>query len=158
MKISRRLGWLGCLALSACIGQNANGGATEMNARALASNAQCAKQQSTSVVEINSNAELNARLPGFSADINAMLKNQRVLVISMGTRPTSGYFLNLAQTRAPLDGKMLTLFVTWHEPAANSILAQVITQPCLVVAVEKGEYNQVRIVDQSGIMRAQLTF
>lgn len=145
------------LLLSACTGQNANSHANEMNVRVLTSNLQCEKARGLSLVEINSSAELSARLPNFTAaDIDAMLKNERVLMISMGTRPTAGYLLSLTPARARLDRKILSISIIWREPAPDSIVAQVITQPCLIVAVEKGDYNEVRAVDQNGVERARL--
>ena len=146
-----------CLTLSACSGQNANSGTNEVNLRVLTSGLQCAKTQSASIAEISSSEELNARLPDSTpADISTALKHERVLMISMGVRPTAGYHLSLAQPRARLDGKVLTLSILWREPAPGSIAAQVITQPCLIVAVEKREYSEVRALDQNGVERARL--
>jgi hypothetical protein len=74
----------------------------------------------------------------------------------MGVHPTAGYSLSLAHTHARLDHDVVTIPLTWHEPAQGAITAQVITQPCLIVALEKRQYAGVRVVDQSGVERARL--
>ncbi|MBI3546412.1 MAG: protease complex subunit PrcB family protein [Gammaproteobacteria bacterium] len=127
-----------------------------MNLRVLAANAPCAKAEKASIVEVDASQVLSARLPNSTPADNTVLKNERVLIISMGMRPTAGYLLNLASARAPLNGPVLNIPIVWREPAAGSMVAQVITQPCLMLAVEKGEYSEVRAMDQNGVERARL--
>ena len=120
--------------------------------RALTSGLQCGKGRGVTIVELDSReARQSALLPG---DPASTLNSERVFVISMGLRPTAGYRLSLAHTRARLEHGVATIPLTWHEPATGAITAQVITHPCLVVALEKRRYAAVRAVDQNGVERA----
>jgi PrcB C-terminal len=144
-----------CLMLAACAVQETDEHAGEVSARALASGLQCGKGKGVTIVELDSSEELDARhsalLPG---DLASTLNSERVFVISMGLYPTAGHSLSLAQKRARLEHGVVTIPVVWHEPAPGAITAQVITQPCLIVALEKRQYTGVRVVDQNGVERA----
>jgi hypothetical protein len=144
-----------CVVLTACTVQETDGHAGELSVRALTSGLQCGKGKGVTIVELDSREELDARystlLPG---DLASTLNSERVFVISMGLRPTAGYRLSLAHTRARLDRGVVMIPVTWDEPAPGAITAQVITQPCLIVALEKRQYTGVRVVDQNGVERA----
>jgi hypothetical protein len=110
-----------------------------------------------SIVELGSREELGAQQPALlPGDLMDAFNSERVFVISMGVHPTAGYSLSLAHTHARLDHDVVTIPLTWHEPAQGAITAQVITQPCLIVALEKRQYAGVRVVDQSGVERARL--
>jgi hypothetical protein len=141
--------------LTACAVQETDEHAGEINVRALTSGLQCGKGKGVTIVELDSIEELDARhsalLPG---DMASTFSSERVFVISMGLRPTAGYRLSLAPARARLEHGVVTIPVVWHEPPPGAITAQVITQPCLIVALEKRQYAGVRIVDQSGVERA----
>jgi hypothetical protein len=144
-----------CLILTACAAQDAEERAGEVGVRTLTSGLQCGSSKGVTIVELDSSEELDARhsalLPG---DLASTLNSERVFVISMGLRPTAGHSLSLAQKRARLEHGVVTIPVVWHEPAPGTITAQVITQPCLIVALEKRQYAGVRVVDQSGVERA----
>ncbi|MGI9325994.1 MAG: protease complex subunit PrcB family protein [Pseudomonadales bacterium] len=56
-----------------------------------------------------------------------------LFAISKGSMPTPGYGMTLAG--AELAKQTLTVQVNWQTPAADAMLAQVITHPCLVIAV-----------------------
>lgn len=142
--------------LSACSGQNANSDENDMKVRALTSNMQCGAAKNASLVEINSSQDLNTYLRSQPPADAAMLKHERVFMINMGMRGTAGYSLDLAQPPARLEGQVLTISIVWREPAPGSMVAQVITQPCLIVAVKKDKYREVRAVDQNGVERARL--
>lgn len=144
-----------CLVLTACAVQDADERTGEVGVRTLTSGLQCGNSKGVTIVELDSSEELDARhsalLPG---DLASTLNSERVFVISMGLHPTAGHSLSLAQKRARLEHGMVTIPVVWHEPAPGVITAQVITQPCLIVALEKRQYAGMRVVDQSGVERA----
>jgi hypothetical protein len=144
-----------CLMMTACAAQETDEHAGEVSVRALTSGLQCGKGKGVTIVELDSKEGLDARhstlLPG---DLASTLNSERVFVISMGVYPTAGYRLSLARTRARLEHGVVTIPLTWHEPAGSAITAQVITQPCLIVAVERRQYTGVRVVDQNGVERA----
>jgi hypothetical protein len=141
-----------CLLLTACAVQATVEPTGEVGVRTLASGLQCGKGERATIVELDSTeARQSALLPG---DLASALNSERVFVISMGLRPTAGHSLSLAQKRARLEHGVVTIPVVWHEPVPGAITAQVITQPCLIVALEKRRYAGVRVVDQSGVERA----
>jgi hypothetical protein len=80
---------------------------------------------------------------------------QRVIAVYMGKRPTAGYGLGLASRNAEVGERgVLTLVVSWIEPLADAVLAQVITSPCLLVSVPKGDHVTIQVVDGGGTVRA----
>jgi PrcB C-terminal len=146
-----------CLLLAACVAQETGKRTEEVSVRALAAGLQCGKGEAAAVVELASGEASDARyfalLP---QDLASALKVERVFVVSMGLHPTAGYSVGLAQARARLERGVVMIPVVWHEPARGAITAQVITWPCLIVALEKRRYAGVKVVDQNGIERAQL--
>lgn len=132
-----------CLLLTACAAQETVEPSGEVGVRTLASGLQCGKGEKATIVELDST---EAR--------QSALDSERVFVISMGLRPTAGHSLSLAQERARLEHGVVTIPVIWREPAPGVITAQVITRPCLIVALEKRRYAGVRVVDQGGVERA----
>ncbi|MFE8072201.1 protease complex subunit PrcB family protein [Marinobacteraceae bacterium S3BR75-40.1] len=55
------------------------------------------------------------------------------LVVSLGQRPTAGYNLTLESAAAEDD--ILAISVRVNEPGENAMVAQVMTQPCLILSV-----------------------
>jgi hypothetical protein len=80
-----------------------------------------------------------------------------VLLIRMGRKPTGGYGIELASNKADISDHTAIITVRWVEPAKNAILAQMITSPCTMIKLAKGSYTTVRVVDQTGIVRAETT-
>ena len=65
----------------------------------------------------------------------------------MGKYPTAGYQLELAAETAEINDHDLTLFVSWVEPPVAALVAQVITSPCLLISIPKGDYSVIRVRD-----------
>lgn len=146
-----------CLVLAACAVQEVEGRTAEVEVRIITSGLQCGKNKGVTIVELGSSEELGVKFPArLPSDLAATFSSERVFVISMGTHPTAGYSLSLARSRAHLDRDVVTIPLAWHEPSRGTMLAQVVTQPCLVVALEKRRYAAVRVVDTSGVERARL--
>lgn len=144
-----------CLMLTACAVQETDGYAGEVSVRALASGLQCGKGKGVTIVELDSREELDARHSALlPVDLAPAFNSERVFIISMGLHPTAGYRLSLAPARAHMEDGVVTIPVIWHKPAPGAITAQVITQPCLIVALEKHHYTGVRVIDQNGVERA----
>jgi hypothetical protein len=77
-----------------------------------------------------------------------------VSAIYMGIRPTAGYQVGLASRAAEIgENNELQLFVSWTEPAADALLAQVITSPCMLVTIPKGAYSTIQVIDEEGTIR-----
>jgi hypothetical protein len=79
-----------------------------------------------------------------------------VLLVQMGSKPTGGYGLELMHTQAGVKGGSATVSLNWIEPSPSTISTQVITHPCLLLEMKRGEYQSVMVVDQSGQLRARV--
>lgn len=77
-----------------------------------------------------------------------------VLLIHMGQKTTGGYRLELAQSHGRLQAGKVWVQINWVEPPAGAIAAQMITSPCLLLKIQRGEYHAVVVVDQSGQQHA----
>lgn len=71
-----------------------------------------------------------------------------LVAISRGRQPTPGYALSLAGARRQDDTAIVE--VHWDTPEPGAVLAQMMTHPCLVVALPKDDFRRVEAVDQSG--------
>ncbi|MCG8517998.1 MAG: protease complex subunit PrcB family protein [Pseudomonadales bacterium] len=78
-----------------------------------------------------------ASVPGMNLDLGSLptenLKQQPLVVVSQGQKPTAGYSVSLKA--AGLNGDRLLLAMAISEPRADAMVAQVLTTPCVVVAV-----------------------
>ena len=69
-----------------------------------------------------------------------------LFAISRGRQPTPGYFFTLNDAR--LKDGVAELQLNWQTPNPDSVQAQVVTYPCIVVGVEAGEFRDIRALDQ----------
>jgi hypothetical protein len=74
-------------------------------------------------------------------------------VIEFGQRPNSGYGLAISR-QAALKGNDLLLKATYFEPTQGRWSSAEPSSPCVVVLLPAGEYSSVRLIDQSGEVRA----
>lgn len=81
---------------------------------------------------------------GTTADPRAPL----LVAISRGPQPTPGYGLTLEQAYRR-DGTA-TVVVRWEAPGPDAVLAQMMTHPCLVVALPKADFTRVEVVNTEG--------
>lgn len=131
-----------------------------VDARALYADTQCQGLETPGARWLKSAADL-ARLHGALSGGGGRrvalpevdFDKEAVLVLAMGSRPTAGYGLALAERSAVRDADGLEVRVDWREPAPGSMQAQVITYPCLLIAVPGDGYAQVRVVDAQGTLR-----
>ena len=79
-----------------------------------------------------------------------------VLWIGMGQKPTGGYSIDPAESGLEIRADTATLRVAWSTPPPDAVLAQVITRPCLLLALPKGGYSRIRVVDLSGRERLEI--
>ena len=81
---------------------------------------------------------------------NVDFEESMVLQIGMGQKPTAGYSISLGQENSRLiDGKLL-IHTHWQEPIRGRMLAQIITNPCLIIFVPKIEFDTIQVLDQAG--------
>ena len=77
----------------------------------------------------------------------------KFLALSKGVQPTSGYALRLANGAQMVAGN-LQIPVIWETPLPDSLQAQMLTHPCLIVALdwptEKQNDTNIDFIDQNG--------
>jgi hypothetical protein len=78
-----------------------------------------------------------------------------VLLIAMGQRSSAGYGLTLADKVAVVRDGVLTVRVDWREPLPDHLRAQVMTSPCLLVAVPDAGFTRIEVVDQEERLRLE---
>lgn len=77
----------------------------------------------------------------------------RAIVVAMGKRSNSGYRMELTATFAQIENDTLILPVIFYRPEARQMTAQIVTSPCIVIAVNTQEgYRQV----QAGELSAEI--
>lgn len=74
-------------------------------------------------------------------------RRQRVLVFTVGVRPTPGYSLTLKASRLRRADLTLLLEVAEQAPSAGLLLPQMLTQPCLILVLRKAGWRHVEVVD-----------
>lgn len=80
-----------------------------------------------------------------------------LLLISMGQQSSAGYSLTLLSTTAPLVDGVVSLQVAWNSPPADMMVAQVVTEPCLVLALKRQTYEGVQVLDAHGKVKMMLS-
>lgn len=74
-------------------------------------------------------------------------------VVEFGQRPNSGYGLAVSR-EAGTKGPDLLLKATFFEPTQGRWASDEPSSPCVVVSLPPGEYGAVRVIDQTGKVRA----
>lgn len=72
---------------------------------------------------------------------------QAVVLVAGGRRTSAGYGVALASTRAQVKDGAAGLRVTFSSPPAGTLSAQVMTSPCLVVALPRHGLTTVAVLD-----------
>ncbi len=72
------------------------------------------------------------------------------VIVGLGFKATPGY--SVFSVTSPIDviEQVVTLGITIAEPQAGAILPQVVTIPCAVLSVNRGDYKKMIVSDQSG--------
>jgi hypothetical protein len=99
-----------------------------------------------------------ARLSGHSPreQMRVSFDHELLIQITMGQKSTGGYSLALAVEQATLNDGWVEVTVQWNIPAEGMMLTQALTSPCLFVALPRQEYEGIRVLDQHGVVRAQV--
>ena len=84
---------------------------------------------------------------------NNIEENFWFLKIAMGTKPTAGYGLSLTSKQLLVSDQTALIKLKWHQPSPDSISAQVITSPCIYLKVQKGKYQNIRVIDSNDQQR-----
>jgi len=115
--------------------------------------------QQPAVIWLDDQASLRQRYEQFNAQISDPVyaptldfERSATLLIAMGPQPSTGYLLNYIpdQDNVWLAGSTLVVSVDWVSPEPDSMQAQVITSPCLLLHVDQKNFKQVKVLDQNG--------
>lgn len=81
------------------------------------------------------------------------------LLIAMGPQPSTGYLLNFipGQDNVWQAGSTLVVSVDWGSPEPDSVQAQVITSPCLLLRLDKLAVKRIKVLDQDGEIKLETT-
>lgn len=74
----------------------------------------------------------------------------RPVLIALGEQSSAGYGLALQRDTLDVQGDRAVLRIAVTRPAADSMQAQVVTSPCMLVAVERDGYAALEIIDSQG--------
>ena len=77
-----------------------------------------------------------------------------LLTLSKGRQPTPGYQFHLRD--AYLEERTATLAFEWQTPKRNAALAQITTNPCMVVGLEAGEFDVIQALDEDDNLLGEL--
>lgn len=83
--------------------------------------------------------------------------DKALLLVEMGQRSTGGYYLKVGESAYLDRDRMLWLRGEWTSPGPDRMVTQMITSPCVLVAVPQRPYQGFRISDQDEELRASLT-
>lgn len=73
------------------------------------------------------------------------LKKEHLLFVTLGEKPTGGYSVSLVSASAENTGSPLQLAVAVRSPAPETMTTQVITSPCVIVAIPAHHWPEVRV-------------
>ncbi len=84
--------------------------------------------------------------PGTAPEIPDMdLQRWNLLLIFAGRKPSAGYRLTLGRPALLADGRSARLNVVLEQPAPDSMVAAVLTHPCMLVKIPAGDYHTIEI-------------
>jgi hypothetical protein len=93
-----------------------------------------------------------AGLPGSNAAdnlkqlFNIHLAKENLFLVTQGMKPSAGYGFNISAESAILVNNSLTLPITFSSPEPDTMQAQMITSPCLVLGIDsKADYDRLII-------------
>lgn len=79
---------------------------------------------------------------------------QSALLVQTGQKPTAGYGLWPEQPVARLRGDVLEVVLDWQSPPPGAMVAQMLTSPCMLIAIPRTGYKTIRVLDAAGQVRA----
>ncbi|WP_372964371.1 protease complex subunit PrcB family protein [Marinobacter sp.] len=71
------------------------------------------------------------------------LAREQLIIVTLGQKPTAGYSLGLDSVSR--ENSTLKLDVQLTRPAPGTMVAQVITSPCVVLAVAGGDWRRIEV-------------
>ncbi len=121
-------------------------------------NSVCEASAGIRVLTLTELRELQAQAPrthlGTTSAPFAPAPDQRLLLLSLGQKPSGGYGIALTAESAEIREATLVLPVVIQQPAPGTLQTAQVTSPCLVVALPAGGYRLVR--DPKGIFEIEV--
>ncbi len=89
--------------------------------------------------------------PGSASGPQVPADTQAIVAISRGQQPTPGYRFTLAHASL-VNPDEVEIRLSWQQPAPDAVLAQMLTHPCIVLAVPATQtpLRRVRVADNNG--------
>jgi hypothetical protein len=88
------------------------------------------------------------------ADVDA--SSDWIVRLGMGQRSTGGYAVDIADPQpVAVEAGIAVVRVEWITPAAGAAVTQVITRPCVEVAVPR-VHEGIRFIDAAGTIRGEV--
>jgi len=145
------LGVLAAVLLSGADGGGCRGD-REVPVRALGNGLQCGGPgEGVSARRLGTVDEVRAALAAGLGAQPAMpaldLEKEVVVLVSAGQKPTAGYGIELAADKAPVKDGAAGVRVVLKAPADGAVSAQLMTSPCLVVALPAAGLTGVGVLD-----------
>ena len=79
-----------------------------------------------------------------------------MLLVSMGQQRTGGFSVKLAAEQMEVSNNRARIKVHWQTAKPGMMAIQMLTNPCLLLEVPRGNYELIDIVDQSGKTRQSI--
>ncbi|TVQ73350.1 MAG: protease complex subunit PrcB family protein [Chromatiaceae bacterium] len=165
-RIPRILLLTGCLAilpgLGGCLGALPEGASQTAQVRVLASGTHCGHDEADPRMHILQDAAALQQVlddTGLRVDEDTRpnFDHEWVALIHQGRKPTLGYSLELADTSVRMMNGVGQLQVLNREPPADAIVAQALTSPCLLLAMERHPMEAIQVKDQHGTLLDEAT-
>jgi hypothetical protein len=153
------------LLLCACSDPSAGNGKSQLTlpVRTLYNGLHCGRVESSpSLIVVSDPAALDqvmTQITSTTIDANRLssldvsFDQETVLLIAMGQRPTAGHGLALGASTASVRDGAVTVPVIWQKPTSGAVTAQIVTSPCLLIAIGRGPYSFIHILDQNDQVR-----
>ena len=90
-----------------------------------------------------------AELLAMNTPTDAKVADLVLVAVSLGSRPTLGYRLH-AVGDPRVEDRVLTISVGEEAPAKDAIVAQMVTEPCIVFGVSSDDLRSIHIEDAAG--------
>lgn len=134
--------------LTACSATGGEGAGMQPEVRQVTQSAHCGLT-GPGVAHVRSEGELEALLDvsgqnmatGVIRQVN--LDRESLVIVTLGQKPTAGYSVGLESATA--DRKTLKLAMKVNSPAPDMMVAQVITSPCVVLAVADRQWQRLEV-------------
>ncbi len=146
---------LALLLLTGCSIPGANLADTpNTTAQVIDSAVQCSDPNQQPVVFISNKKQLKKIIGHLQGSVlppptvhlpNIDFNRWHVLYISSGQQPTAGYSLTLAEPAFTVQQNRALLNVVLNRPAPDAMVAAVITHPCMLVKLPKGNYTTIEV-------------